>query len=297
MTSKHELVNEPSAPNADSFYPSYSNETSFSPQYQRDFSFPNGTTPRYEVGRTLPRDSFIMIESQSPLNHRVSRDGKTDSPTGLTPIGGSTPIGGGTKTLPVYGYPNLETLKEEEHFKDYKINKIGEYIKYLDTEIKDRERLKKNYGKLDKTLFGVECSCMITELGVTGASFFVPPMVVITTPICLGLTVFSTVIRNGSKLITKKIDKHAHIELLAKSKRNSIDEKYTKAMEDGVISESEFQDIRKEIYNYDEMKKSILNQFKNNSQAIELTKEAQLTLINKGKEEMKEEFKIKLNKL
>ncbi len=43
-------------------------------------------------------------------------------------------------------------------------------------------------------------------------------------------------------------------------------------MEDGVISESEFQDIRKEIYNYDEMKKSILNQFKNNSQAIELTK-------------------------
>ncbi len=48
-------------------------------------------------------------------------------------------------------------------------------------------------------------------------------------------------------------------------------------MEDGVISESEFQDIRKEIYNYDEMKKSILNQFKNNSQAIELTKEAQLT--------------------
>ncbi len=85
--------------------------------------------------------------------------------------------------------------------------------------------------------------------------------------------------------------------MLAKSKRNSIDEKYTKAMEDGVISESEFQDIRKEIYNYDEMKKSILNQFKNNSQAIELTKEAQLTLINKGKEEMKEEFKIKLNKL
>ncbi len=50
--------------------------------------------------------------------------------------------------------------------------------------------------------------------------------------------------------------------MACKSKRNSIDEKYTKAMEAGVISESEFQDIRKEIYNYDEMKKSILNQFK-----------------------------------
>ncbi len=241
MTTKHELVintNEPSAPNADSFYPSYSNETSFSP-HQRDFS---GFSGRERL--TLPRDSLMMIESQSSLNHRDFNDK--------------------TKTLPVYknGYPNLEMFKEEEHFKDYKINKISEYIKYLDTEIKDRERLKKNYGKLDKILFGVECSCMITELGVTGTSFFIPPMIVISTPICLGLTVFSTVLRNGSKLITKKIDKHAHIELLAKSKRNSIDEKYTKAMEDGVISESEFQDIRKEIYNYDEMKKSILNQFK-----------------------------------
>ncbi len=95
----------------------------------------------------------MMIESQSSLNHRDFNDK--------------------TKTLPVYknGYPNLEMFKEEEHFKDYKINKISEYIKYLDTEIKDRERLKKNYGKLDKILFGVECSCMITELGVTGTSF------------------------------------------------------------------------------------------------------------------------------
>ncbi len=162
MTTKHELVintNEPSAPNADSFYPSYSNETSFSP-HQRDFS---GFSGRERL--TLPRDSLMMIESQSSLNHRDFNDK--------------------TKTLPVYknGYPNLEMFKEEEHFKDYKINKISEYIKYLDTEIKDRERLKKNYGKLDKILFGVECSCMITELGVTGTSFFIPPMIVISTPI------------------------------------------------------------------------------------------------------------------
>ncbi len=48
MTTKHELVintNEPSAPNADSFYPSYSNETSFSP-HQRDFSV-------FQVGKDL----------------------------------------------------------------------------------------------------------------------------------------------------------------------------------------------------------------------------------------------------
>lgn len=183
----------------------------------------------------------------------------------------------------------------ERYAGNYKINKIGDYIKYLDSEMKDRERLKKSYGKFDKTLFGVECTCMVTELGITGTSFVLPPLVLVSTPVCLGLTVFSAVLRNGSKMLSKKIDKHSAIELLARSKRNSIDEKYTKAMEDGVISDTEFQDIRKEIVNYDEMKKSILMQYKKGgAQATELTKEAQISLINKGKEEMKEELKTKL---
>jgi hypothetical protein len=183
----------------------------------------------------------------------------------------------------------------ERYAGNYKINKIGDYIKYLDSEMKDRERLKKSYGKFDKTLFGVECTCMVTELGITGTSFVLPPLVLVSTPVCLGLTVFSAVLRNGSKMLSKKIDKHSAIELLARSKRNSIDEKYTKAMEDGVISDTEFQDIRKEIVNYDEMKKSILSEYKKGgAQATELTKEAQISLINKGKEEMKEELKTKL---
>ena len=178
---------------------------------------------------------------------------------------------------------------------NYRINKIGEYVKYLDAELKDRERLKKSYGKFDKTLFVIECTCMVTELGITGTSFVLPPLMLISTPVCLGLTVISAVLRNGSKMLTKKIDKHSAIELLAKSKRNSIDEKYTKAMEDGKISDLEFQDIRKEISNYDEMKKNILNSFKKGGMEItELTKEAQLSLINKGKAEMKKELKTKL---
>lgn len=164
-------------------------------------------------------------------------------------------------TLPMQAR-NDTSYEMERYAGNYKINKIGEYIKYLDAEIKDRERLKKGYGKFDKTLFGVECTCMVTELGITGTSFFIPPLILISTPVCLGLTLVSAVLRNGSKLLTGKIDKHSAIELLARSKRNSIDEKYTKAMEDGVISDAEFQDIRKEISNYDDMKKTILNEFK-----------------------------------
>ncbi len=44
-------------------------------------------------------------------------------------------------------------FKEEEHFKDYKINKISEYIKYLDTEIKDRERFKEKLWQIRQNSF------------------------------------------------------------------------------------------------------------------------------------------------
>ncbi len=131
MTTKHELVinTNDQVHQMRFILSSYSNETSFSP-HQRDFS---GFSGRERL--TLPRDSLMMIESQSSLNHRDL----TIKQKHFQCIRN--------------GYPNLEMFKEEEHFKDYKINKISEYIKYLDTEIKDRERLKKNYGKLDKILF------------------------------------------------------------------------------------------------------------------------------------------------
>lgn len=190
----------------------------------------------------------------------------------------------------------LYSKPPDDYHKNYKINKVTEIIKYLDTERINRERLKKNYKKADKSLFAVECTTLLTELGLTCAAIFVPPILLINTPICLGLTIFSALTRNCSKMLSKKINKHAEIELLAKSKRNSVDEKYNKAMEDGVISDAEFQDIRKEITNYENMKKEILSKFKNtNSEPNDFTKEVKMTLINKGKEEMKQELKTKLN--
>jgi hypothetical protein len=66
-------------------------------------------------------------------------------------------------------------------------------------------------------------------------------------------------------LITKKINKHSEIELLAKSKLNSIEEKFTKAIKD-----EEFYGIEQEIKSYENMKSNILKECKEQQALIEV---------------------------
>lgn len=59
----------------------------------------------------------------------------------------------------------------------------------------------------------------------------------------------------------KKINKHSEIDLLAKAELNSIEEKFTKAVKDGKITDEEFNDIEQEIKNYEYIKSNILNEY------------------------------------
>jgi hypothetical protein len=61
----------------------------------------------------------------------------------------------------------------------------------------------------------------------------------------------------------QKINKHLEIESLARAKYNSIQEKFTRAIEDDRITAEEFNDIEREMENYENMKLSIINKYNN----------------------------------
>jgi hypothetical protein len=50
--------------------------------------------------------------------------------------------------------------------------------------------------------------------------------------------------------------------MLVKSKLNSIEEKFNKAISDGEITVEEFDDVQQEIKDYENMKLSIQNEYK-----------------------------------
>jgi len=57
--------------------------------------------------------------------------------------------------------------------------------------------------------------------------------------------------------------------LLAKTELNSIEEKFTKAIKDGEITDEEFDNIEQKIKNYENMKSVILNEYKVNKNLID----------------------------
>jgi predicted metal-dependent hydrolase len=136
--------------------------------------------------------------------------------------------------------------------------------KYLDQERKTRNNLKKKCMKLSNAFLRTEFLITVSELGMVGTSITVPIIIPVSLPISVALTICSTFLRSTSGLITKKINKHSEIELLVKAELNWIEEKFTRTIKDGKISDEEFSDIEQEIKNYENMKSSILNENKEN---------------------------------
>jgi hypothetical protein len=134
--------------------------------------------------------------------------------------------------------------------------------KYLDEERKTRNNLKKKYMKLSNAFLGTEFLITISELGMVGTSIAVPIIIPVSLPISVALTTCSKILRSKSGLITKKNNKHSEVELLAKAKLNSIEEKFTRATKDGKITDENFNDIEQETKNYENMKSTILNENK-----------------------------------
>jgi CRISPR/Cas system CMR subunit Cmr4 (Cas7 group RAMP superfamily) len=134
--------------------------------------------------------------------------------------------------------------------------------KYLEKEQKTRNNLKKKYTRLSNICLGTELFIIVSELGITGTSIALPVIMPVSAPVVVALSTCSTILKSIGRLITKKTSKHSKIEMLAKSKLNSIEEKFNKVINDGEIMAEEFNDIQQEIKNYESMKLSIQNEHK-----------------------------------
>jgi len=153
--------------------------------------------------------------------------------------------------------------------KNYRINHIMNQYKYLDEERKTRSNLKKKYVKLSNACFVTELFLTISELGIVGTSLVLPAIIPCSLPVSVALTTCLAILRSTNNFITKKSSKHSKIELLAKTKLNSIEEKFTKAIKDGEITDEEFDNIEQKIKNYENMKSVILNEYKVNKNLID----------------------------
>jgi hypothetical protein len=182
---------------------------------------------------------------------------------------------------PRYPQDDLNAQLQTQSIEDTKTLYIQNLQARLQKETEEREKYKKRYRALDKIVFSTEVGLVSTEVGLAATSIAVFPIAPITAPICLGLTGLSALLRSGSRVITKKIEKHTKLELLARTHLTIINEKIVKAIEDDKITSDEFKTITAEFDIYEKLKQDIQSDYKSVT-IEELTKEQEQFLKDKG---------------
>ena len=201
-------------------------------------------------------------------------------------------------------YPTLPTIREdptappvvngggEDRGHGYRLTYIQNVQKYFEEEIKNREAFSKKYFRIAKVVTIVDNGLITVAIGagVTGAAL-------LSTGVGASFGIALEVVGASTGLITLlgsifsrkaifKAIKHREIKRLAASKLDTIASHISKALMDDFISPDEFNLILEEMNKYKTLKEEIRSNTKK-----KLKKEEEESLINKGREEAKKDFR------
>ena len=152
-------------------------------------------------------------------------------------------------------YPDLNPTAPQEP-QTYQLNKLSEIEAYFLNETEVREQIAKKMKRFN-TITGIVDTGLITSTVITGgisiaafaSSAGLPVGIALsgTSPL---LSLATAITRKSFKISTIKQEKHNSIKLLAQSKLDSIANIISQAMQDEVISFTEFHKVLQEVEKY-----------------------------------------------
>ena len=169
-------------------------------------------------------------------------------------------------------YPNLDEVQHvpqiqqaEDEGKTFRLKRISDIREFLEKELETRGRYRRRYKSIYNTAIYVNAGAGITSVasGVAAATALATGIgAIVSLP--LGFTSVATgvlgVISTGiSKLMLKKVEKHQQIKLIAAAKLSSVNGLVSRALQDGNISNEEYQIILQEMESYRNHKSQIRN--------------------------------------
>ena len=201
-------------------------------------------------------------------------------------------------------YPTLPAIREtpnappvvnggtDDRGHGYRLKYIQDVQRFLEEEIKQREAFSKKYFRVAKMINIVDNSLAAATLGIGGtggALIFTGVGAPIGAPLAISGAVIGGITIIGkfcSRKATFKAIKHKEIRAFAVSKLNTVATHISKALMDDFISPEEFNLILEELNKYKALKEEIRSNTKK-----KLKKEEEESLINKGREEAKKDFR------
>ena len=202
-------------------------------------------------------------------------------------------------TLPIIrkspSAPDIElTEMRNEEAHSYRLKVITDVQKYLEEEITRRENFSKKYFRISRVINSVDSVLISISLGagITGAVLLSTVVAALGLEISAGAIGLISLIGNVvSKKTAIKAEKHLKIKMLASAKLDTIKTHVSKALADDHISNDEFNLIMEELNKYKAMKEEIRNNSKK-----KLKEEEEQSLIEKGRQEARESFRMLVEK-
>ena len=191
-------------------------------------------------------------------------------------------------------YPSLQ----RESVGDYRLKKISDCQKELENEISHYRRISKKY-KRAKTIISAFATTTGVLTVVLSSASLVTSLTLIGTlagaPIA-GIAALmgtaSTAVGISSGRLNTKVIKHEKTISLAESKHLSVSRLVSKALNDGVVSDVEFNLILREIENYYSLKGQLRREVK-----IENTSSSEKVDVEALKNEINKKYQQKLGSL
>ena len=203
-------------------------------------------------------------------------------------------------------YPELPTIRElptapvvnggaDDRGHSYRLKIIREVQEFLEKEFKQREALNKKYLRIAKIINTVDNGLITVTLGVEGvggALLLTGVGAPFAAALAIGGVVTGAISLIGNffcRKTTLKAMKHKEIRALAAGNLKLIASHISKALTDDFISNEEFNLILEVLEKYKEMKEEIRNNTKKKLKA-----EEEKSLIEKGRQEVRDSFRKKL---
>ena len=194
-------------------------------------------------------------------------------------------------------YPEVPSAPPDES-QTYRLEKINEAEKFLQSEIQNREKLTKRFKRRASALT-ISDTSVITVITVLEAASIATlttgvgvPISIVLASTGLLLSLGSAAIHKSQKIFDSKAKKHDKIKTLAESKLDSISGIVSKAIENAHISNQEYHLILEEIKHYRTMKEEIRS--KSKRVVEDITEEQREAILAQGREEGKQAFLAKI---
>lgn len=192
-------------------------------------------------------------------------------------------------------YPEILKIDKKDIETNVRLNYLLSIFNEIEKDKKHHDKYYKKNGNIEKCLVFSEYMVTLTDSGLLLVSSIGTPILLpITCTLSLCCNFLNIGLRSLNKYFNGKKNKHKEISTISNTIINTISKQFIESLRDNKISGEEFDNIMQIKENYEKLKKDVEQKTGKIVNSVELNKQVEELLMQKGKTQYKKELLDKI---